>query len=238
MSSKNDRRVLLSRVVELLKRKGVKYSNKDLEELTNENDSDTQELEAAICRARMSKGYIHNRITNDPALTKCKPLVDDFMQEFELSLKDACEAIAWLALEIMERKFQINKIPFYHQKILQAYEYNLVVNNDSDTKLTSQIFTAYCMLCKYVSGSYVKELEKPSNYFHFVYAAEECHQYKAEPMAWVKTQFEAFKSMSIDLEPYHLYGPKARQRYLKTEKTPIVRTRRDRTALRYADTDQ
>lgn len=237
MPSKNDTRVLLSRVVELLKKKGVKYSQKDLDELVNENGSDTQELEAAICRAKLSRGYLHTRITNDPALTKCKPLIEDFMQEFELDLKNACEAIAWLALGIMERKFQINKIPFYHQKILQAYEYNLVVSNDPRPELTSKVFTAYCMLCKYVSGSYVKELEKHSNYFHFAYAAEECHQYKAEPMAWVRTQFDAFKSMGIDLEPYHLYGPKARQRYLKTDKTPIVRTRRDRTALRYEDTD-
>lgn len=167
---------------------------------------------------RVAKGHkaVRNITKDDKQYESVKAaagICDDFIKTFNIEdISQGIDLFINIGLDIMGKKFAINKFNFYKDHIYQEFEARLVIREDNNTEGTKVILDTYKQgVLEVATVEY--SLAQQSDALHFVYARMEADENKANYQEWVYAQFEGLAFLDAIPEPNQLYGIKALERY-------------------------
>src|SRR5690606_10621031 len=117
-----------------------------------------------------------------------------------------------IGLELMGKKFSVNKFNYYKEKIFTEFESIVVISEDSKPDLTKEYYYYYCEKVLKETG-FAYTLSKQTNYMHFIYTRIEAEENGATMDSWIDAQFAGLSFLSVVPELNQLYGINAKDRY-------------------------
>src|SRR5690606_9142934 len=110
----------------------------------------------------------------------------------------------------ISKKFIINFIPGYHDRICELHEAKIKMASDSFADLTRALLKSYNQHVIEQTGTLFIDYSKvPEQYVKFVNAAEICNTLKLPPEVYIKAQFDRFAYFNSIPEPKDLISEKA-----------------------------
>lgn len=171
-------------------------------------------------RQKLNHRAIRQILKNDkmyPTLCEIANDAEEFCKIFELDIKDGFKHYCNIGLSKIGKNYALQKFKTYKDYIFQLYERRLVVENDSNVKLTNEIVYYYLNKCEIIDEAQMVEIY--SNFSHdFVYTRELIEHYNTTVENWINAQFEGMEYLDIIPEPYQLHTDEAIKRYLSKGK--------------------
>lgn len=189
---------------------------KTLQKFAKIQNADKYELFNSILTSSLQVRYNPNAspiLIQDSAYNMLKEvsiLAVDFCNKAGLSTREGFITYINLGLDIMGKKYAINKFKFYNGKITELYFNSLEIAADPNKELTD-------ILMKYYAYKGKVEVVQ-SDIIHFVRTAAQITDTESNPRVWMDAQFERFAFTGTIPEPQHLYGEKQLEAYKKVPK--------------------
>lgn len=147
-------------------------------------------------------------------LKEVAQLAKQFAEDWNIEpLQEGLKKYITVGMDLMEKKYALNKFKYYHPKIYDYQECERALEEDSDTEGSAEFFRTYVAEMKRYSTAQVKIQEM--EYLHIIYARQEADEAGAEYSDWITAQFEEMSFMNAMPELYQLYGQNAKRRYEK-----------------------
>jgi len=140
-------------------------------------------------------------------------LATDFCNANNLTIDRGFSIYIQAGLDIMGKKYGLNKFKTYNQKICASYEHEQIIKNNPNKGETDLIIKIYKQ----------KTTVTKSDTIHFVYAAAEVVENGAKVEDWMKAQFDRLEWTGKIPEPYQLYGDNAKEAWQKIKPVTIIK---------------
>lgn len=194
----------------------AKKISKNLRVVSNSGEKFNRILQ--MTRIELGHKNVRNITKDDKQYESIKiaaGVADDFIKTFDIDDQDgAYKLFIEMAIELMGKRFSINKINYYKDKIYDEFEARLVIREDNNKEGTNLLLETYKKSILEAS-SFEFKLVKASDMMNFVYARLEADENKANYVDWTNAQFEGLAFLNAVPEPIQLYGLKALDRYNK-----------------------
>lgn len=128
----------------------------------------------------------------------------EFIQLFNLGEDDGMRQYCRIGIKMMGKKYGLNKFKYYNARIFSEFEQALELKQDSNSKLTKEIY-------KYYKGKVgLSKIEFTSD---FVYCRQVIEEEKANVSDFIDAQFEGLSVFGAVPEPYQLHTENSKARY-------------------------
>lgn len=202
----------------------IKKSNvTKVEKLVSSSEEMAEKFNAILMYVRRSKGFIgglqHIKKTDKdyPLLKEISLNAHHFVEEFKIKpIEEGLHTYCSLGIDLMKKKYGLNKFKYYHEQICGLYNDYMVISNDSNPDLTTQIYEFWDRVMKDETGiTYGILKDDITKYVHFIYAREEVEKYQADYKDWIFAQFDGLSFLNAVPELSQFYGPSSLDRYKK-----------------------
>jgi len=167
---------------------------------------------------RMDQGHKGvGNITKDhkqyEVLKTAASIYDEFAKDFDITDTDkGIDLFIRIGLDIMGKRFGLNKFNYYRDQIYQEFESRLLIREDENPEGSKLMYQMYGEGILHQSGVEY-HMSKDSDLVHFIYARMEADEVSANYELWLEAQFEGLSFLNVVPEPGQLYGLKALERY-------------------------
>ena len=129
----------------------------------------------------------------------------DTFQLFDRSDEDLYKKYITIGLQLIGKKYAIQKFVYYKDRIFQAAENEYTLKHDKNPSLSQNIYKYYCDKVK-VNTEFTID---------FVLTAEllVANQFDAEYKQWIDAQFDGLVFLDAVPEPNQLHSAKSKERY-------------------------
>lgn len=172
-----------------------------------------------LTEERISMG--HKRIRpvrkGDPdygMMREIAEMASEFIKMFELEKEEGIRIYCSIGLNIMGKKYALNKFKYYDRYIHEQAESISTIQDDEKPEDTKEMRQVYIDALVQFAGVEEK-FDTPDKFVHFVYAREDADKVGANYSVWVVAQFQALAFLDTVPELSQLYGEKAIDRYKK-----------------------
>lgn len=142
-------------------------------------------------------------------------LAHEYTINFQFSPpEDGYKKFCEVAMELMGRKYKIEKIKYYAPQIWELTECLLLVDNDVNKAGTQEFYQLWKSVASRYSTAQI-DITQRTDWLHILYARDEADQCNAKYEDWITAQFEELAFMSVIPELNQMYGLNARRRYGK-----------------------
>lgn len=125
--------------------------------------------------------------------------------------QDAYQSYIATGLNLMGKKYGLNKYKFFNQSIFDARTGELLVASDDCPVITEYMINGYKHHVKKITG--VDCIVLASELENFVHARRQAAENKCDYKHWIKAQFGQLEFMNITPTPSQFHGEKALMRY-------------------------
>lgn len=161
-------------------------------------------------------------------------LAREFVEMYEFEpVEEGYKTFIQVGMELMGKKFSINKYKFYAPKIHEFHEAKVVLSEDTDPE-NSKIFWEIWMEIMQSHAGTTLDILVPEKFINIIYARQEADEADAEYEDWIEAQFEELAFLNAIPELVQLHGPNAKERYSrymvkknKPDSTKKVKTRQE-----------
>lgn len=150
-------------------------------------------------------------------LMEVSKMAYEFSEVFEyVPREDGYKVFCSLGIEMMGKKYGLNRFKYFEEKIYEKAEYAIHIANYED-KQGLQLLSGFYLSCVEEYGgqpdySVNKDLTK---LIYILWSKQMAEDIGAEPSLFIKAQFEEFKPMGFIPELPQLSTPKSIERYYK-----------------------
>ncbi len=130
------------------------------------------------------------------------------------SLEESIKNFIKIGMDIMGKKFKVEKLKFHTPKIYDITECLMLIDKD-ENKEGSKLFYSLWLEIGLKYSAAITGLVASEDYIHIVYARMEADEQKADYTHWITAQFDALSFMNAVPEMSQLYGLGAQKRYHK-----------------------
>lgn len=154
---------------------------------------------------KKSKAYI--------PLKETAVLAQQFAADFQIeSQSEAFKDFVTVAMEIMGRKFRVEKIRFYIPQIYEMTECLIAIEKDSNPQ-GSRLFYEHWRTAGLKYSTAFNDIVKEADFVHIIYGRQEADAASADYIDWITAQFDQLAFLSAIPEMSQLYGTNAQKRY-------------------------
>lgn len=147
-------------------------------------------------------------------LKEISNLADEFNQVFNLSQREGYLDFCKIGIELMNKKYALNKFKYFKEKIFQIKEWEFLIEEEKSRDNlynVNQVIQNYSELLE--SKGIQFEIETLEDYVNFIYCKNQILENGAEIKKWLKSQFEKLEFVDRVPNPNQLYGEAALKRY-------------------------
>jgi len=148
-------------------------------------------------------------------LKEIAQLAHEYSVNFDFSpIEEGYKKFCEIAMDIMGKKYKIEKIKYYLQQIYDITECLILIDTDVNKDGSQQFYNLWKQTALGYSSTPV-DLMKKEDWLHVIYARDEADNMGATYENWIKAQFEELSFLSVIPELNQLYGRNAKVRYQK-----------------------
>lgn len=180
-------------------------------------------------RTELKHQYVQTIRKNDSQYIVLKEVSQsalEFVELFEIStVNKGFEDFIRIGLQLIGKKYAINKFKYHKERIFTAYESLIVIRKDKFKDNTLDVHR-YWQEATMQYGGWEKDLTNDTDYVNFVYAREAADEEDADYEDWIQSQFVGLAWLNVIPEVGQLHGEQAKKRYDKYM-SAIVETKTD-----------
>lgn len=180
------------------------------------------------------KGISHPRIDRESklynVLREVTAMADEYTDNFLFSYKEeGYKFFIEVAIDVMDKKkFKLQNIRYNIINIHEATEQRQAIVLDQNKSGSKELYE----LWQHVGYNYSKSIMqvlKPEDFMHIVYGRIDAEENNASYVDWVTAQYEGLSFLKKVPELSQLYGPKAKERYMRYVSNKGIRTDNERS---------
>lgn len=210
---------------DLLPSNRIKYSlnktdQKNVNRILNSPQKDVEQFNRILSQVRFihakkDLGSISKESREYLLLCDITASAVEFCEEFGLTRGGGFKKFVDTGLELMNKKYAINKFKTYREKIFNRYSDARIIEADTNKEGTKEVYTIWQALMNEHTGQVLKLENSPDKYSHFVHTREQSDKNGAEYSDWVKAQFSGLSWTNSVPELIQFHGEEALVRYSK-----------------------
>lgn len=144
-------------------------------------------------------------------LKEVSMIAEEYCKTFNLGLREGFVEFCRLGLDLMGKKYGLNKFKFYKEKIFKQKEWEILIQDDAGSTLTAEVISYYKSTLLSKGTTY--EIDRVEEYVDFIYCKQEIQESNSKVKDWIDAQFIKLEFLDIYPNPNQLYGDGARKRY-------------------------
>lgn len=146
-------------------------------------------------------------------LKKVTKLAYEFVSTFELQVNEGLKFYCEMGLELMNKKYSLNKFVYLNVKIGEKYRYFQVIQDDDDREGTKLFIKLWKAAMNHYGGSLELVKFTTDKNASFVFSRQDADIHKADYKDWIRAQFEELAFLNSLPEISQFHGDQAAYRY-------------------------
>lgn len=179
-----------------------------------------EKFNGMLSAMRLHKNHLNAKPVRktDPNYIQLKEITKlavEFAEDYGIEFKEeAFKFFISTGLDLMGKRYALNKFKYYKQKIVEKYEALEIIKRDNNPKSSERFYKVWkIVLAKYATA--LVDIETEEDYSHIVLARIEADEYNADYKQWITAQFEELAFLDAIPSLNQLYGLNAARRYQK-----------------------
>jgi hypothetical protein len=160
-------------------------------------------------------------------LKEVMQLASEFVEAFGFSqVETGYKRFLKIGLDIMGRKFTLNKYKYYASKIHEQYESEKIIEDDDNEEGTLEFWQIWCAKMEEYTTTQM-DILKPELFVNMIYGRQEADDAGANYDEWITAQFEELSFLTAVPELTQFHGDNAIHRHKKYKakmKAPVKKT--------------
>lgn len=139
----------------------------------------------------------------------------EFASAYDLELTRAYAMYCEIGIGLMGRKYALNKLKGYKERIFFRYEALTTIEEDQDRQATRKFYETWSAVMLQKTDVTLTVENDPEKFVNFVYGRQDADQAGADYRTWITAQFDGLAFLNHVPELSQLHGDGALNRYEK-----------------------
>jgi hypothetical protein len=199
-----------------------------LERLVAAGEVDVSVFNGRLYAVRTELGHkgIQRIGPNEAAYATLRDIATDaqeFVDAYSLNRLEGYNTYIGLGIQLMGRKYALNKFKSYKERIFNRYEAFKVIDSDTDKDATKLFKQTWEQLLRQRTSVEMDIERDPERYVNMIYGRQDAEAAKASYRDWIGAQFEALAFLDHVPELSQLHGENALSRYERMQANKLIK---------------